>query len=117
MTTERGVRVETQFSILYPVACTIGCPEALENYTGGVFNDTTGYKSPDHDIEVGWVGRVCVISFATRERGVRERARARERGGRWCNRKVCAQQSNTVNVFSPLVPLSGGWVWHGRARD
>ena len=66
-----------------PIACTIGCPEALENYTGGVFNDTTGYKSPDHDIEVGRVGRVgrvgCVgHRFATRE-GVCVRERERER--------------------------------------
>ena len=39
-----------------PITCTIGCPDALEEYKGGVFNDTTGYKGLDHDIEVAGYG-------------------------------------------------------------
>mmetsp|Transcript_85483 Transcript_85483/g.147782 ORF Transcript_85483/g.147782 Transcript_85483/m.147782 type:complete len:303 (-) Transcript_85483:57-965(-) len=39
-----------------PVTCTIGCPATLENYTHGVYKDTTGYKVPDHDIEVAGFG-------------------------------------------------------------
>jgi len=39
-----------------PIACTIGCPGSLEAYTHGIFHDDTGYKSPDHDIEVAGFG-------------------------------------------------------------
>lgn len=39
-----------------PVTCTIGCPQTLEEYTGGIYRDTTGDKSPDHDIEVAGFG-------------------------------------------------------------
>jgi len=39
-----------------PITCTIGCPETLENYTGGVYKDLSGDKSPDHDIEVTGYG-------------------------------------------------------------
>jgi len=38
-----------------PVASTIAVTDALEAYTGGIFLDTTGKKSPDHSIELaGW---------------------------------------------------------------
>lgn len=39
-----------------PVTCTIAVPQALEDYTSGVFNDTTGAKGLDHDIEVTGYG-------------------------------------------------------------
>ena len=32
-----------------PITCTIACPETLENYTGGVYEDKTGVIAPDHD--------------------------------------------------------------------
>lgn len=35
-----------------PIAATIAVPEALETYTGGIFNDTTGAVSLDHEIEI-----------------------------------------------------------------
>ena len=38
-----------------PIACGIAVPEALENYTSGVFHDTTGDMDIVHDISVvGW---------------------------------------------------------------
>jgi cathepsin X len=38
-----------------PISCTIAVTEAFENYSGGVFVDTTGAKSLDHEISVvGW---------------------------------------------------------------
>jgi len=38
-----------------PISCTIAVTEAFENYQGGVFVDTTGAKSLDHEISVvGW---------------------------------------------------------------
>ena len=38
-----------------PIACTVAVTEAFENYMGGIFNDTTGAKSLDHEISVvGW---------------------------------------------------------------
>lgn len=38
-----------------PIACGIAVPDALENYTGGVFIDTTGDLDIVHDISVvGW---------------------------------------------------------------
>ncbi|XP_011406795.1 PREDICTED: uncharacterized protein LOC100632176 [Amphimedon queenslandica] len=38
-----------------PIACTIAVTSAFEQYTGGVFNDTTGAKSLDHEISIaGW---------------------------------------------------------------
>lgn len=35
-----------------PIACGIAVPEALDNYTGGIFNDTTGDLNEVHDISV-----------------------------------------------------------------
>ena len=35
-----------------PIAATIAVPAALENYTGGIFNDTTGAMGLDHEIEI-----------------------------------------------------------------
>lgn len=35
-----------------PIAATIAVPPALENYTGGIFNDTTGAMGLDHEIEI-----------------------------------------------------------------
>ncbi len=38
-----------------PISCEISVTDALEEYTGGIFNDTTGKIAPDHDISVtGW---------------------------------------------------------------
>eukprot|EP01046_Picozoa_sp_COSAG06_P031748 COSAG06_NODE_3118_length_5830_cov_5.051649_4_plen_134_part_00 len=38
-----------------PIAVTVACPPAFENYTGGVFEDKTGDVSLDHSVEVvGW---------------------------------------------------------------
>jgi cathepsin X len=38
-----------------PITCEIGVTKDLQNYTGGIFVDTTGRKNPDHDISVtGW---------------------------------------------------------------
>mmetsp|Transcript_53016 Transcript_53016/g.123915 ORF Transcript_53016/g.123915 Transcript_53016/m.123915 type:complete len:127 (+) Transcript_53016:538-918(+) len=38
-----------------PIACSIAVPEALETYTSGVFNDTTGARGDAHDVSVtGW---------------------------------------------------------------
>lgn len=38
-----------------PIACVISVPAALETYTGGIFNDTTGLIEPDHVVSVvGW---------------------------------------------------------------
>lgn len=38
-----------------PIACGIAVPSALMNYTGGIFEDTTGEMDIDHDISiVGW---------------------------------------------------------------
>eukprot|EP01051_Picozoa_sp_SAG22_P013889 SAG22_NODE_1613_length_3995_cov_4.374230_5_plen_170_part_00 len=39
-----------------PITCTIGCPDTLESYTGGIYEDKTGDKKPDHDIEVTGFG-------------------------------------------------------------
>jgi cathepsin X len=35
-----------------PIACGIAVPDALENYTSGVFEDTTGDKNIVHDISI-----------------------------------------------------------------
>ena len=35
-----------------PIACGISVPDALESYTGGIFNDTTGDSNIVHDISV-----------------------------------------------------------------
>jgi len=35
-----------------PIACGIAVPAALENYTGGIFHDTTGDMNIVHDISV-----------------------------------------------------------------
>jgi len=35
-----------------PIVCGIAVTQALENYTGGVFNDTTGDLNIVHDISV-----------------------------------------------------------------
>lgn len=35
-----------------PIVCSIAVTDALENYKGGIFNDTTGSVEPDHDISV-----------------------------------------------------------------
>lgn len=35
-----------------PIACGIAVPDALENYTGGIYNDTTGDMDIVHDISV-----------------------------------------------------------------
>jgi cathepsin X len=35
-----------------PIACGIAVPQALEDYTGGIFNDTTGDMDIVHDISV-----------------------------------------------------------------
>eukprot|EP01147_Barroeca_monosierra_P002864 gene2865-5699_t len=35
-----------------PIACTVAVTPAFEAYSGGIFNDTTGAKSLDHEIEV-----------------------------------------------------------------
>ena len=38
-----------------PITCAIAVTEELVNYTGGIFEDTTGRKELDHDISVvGW---------------------------------------------------------------
>lgn len=38
-----------------PIACGVAVPDALENYTSGIFNDTTGDMNIVHDISVvGW---------------------------------------------------------------
>ena len=38
-----------------PIACGIAVPDALEDYTSGIFNDTTGDMNIVHDISVvGW---------------------------------------------------------------
>ena len=38
-----------------PIACGVAVPDALEDYTGGIFNDTTGDLNIVHDISVvGW---------------------------------------------------------------
>lgn len=38
-----------------PIACIVAVTPALEAYTGGIFNDTTGDKDPDHVVSVvGW---------------------------------------------------------------
>ena len=38
-----------------PIACGIAVPDALEDYTGGIFHDTTGDQSIVHDVSVvGW---------------------------------------------------------------
>jgi len=38
-----------------PIVCVIAVTDALESYTGGIFNDTTGAKGLDHAISVvGW---------------------------------------------------------------
>jgi len=46
-----------------PIACTIGCPQSLEDYKGGIFNDTSGYISPDHDIEVAGFGEEAGVPY------------------------------------------------------
>ena len=35
-----------------PIACGIAVPAALENYTSGIFEDTTGDKNIVHDISI-----------------------------------------------------------------
>ncbi len=35
-----------------PISCTIAVTEAFENYQGGVFVDTTGAKSLDHEVDL-----------------------------------------------------------------
>ena len=47
-----ATNMQAEIATRGPITCTIGCPQELEDYTGGIFNDTTGYISPDHDIEV-----------------------------------------------------------------
>ena len=38
-----------------PITCAIAVTQELVNYTGGIFNDTTGRVELDHDISVtGW---------------------------------------------------------------
>jgi cathepsin X len=38
-----------------PIACTIAVTKDFLNYSGGIFNDTTGAKALDHEISVvGW---------------------------------------------------------------
>lgn len=38
-----------------PVSCSIAVTEALVNYTGGIFTDTTGRLFDDHEVSVtGW---------------------------------------------------------------
>jgi len=38
-----------------PIATTIAVTEELEAYTGGIFEDKTGKKSLDHEVELaGW---------------------------------------------------------------
>jgi cathepsin X len=38
-----------------PIACGVAVPDAMEDYTGGIFNDTTGDVNIVHDISVvGW---------------------------------------------------------------
>jgi cathepsin X len=38
-----------------PIACGVAVPDALEDYTGGIFHDTTGDMNIGHDISVvGW---------------------------------------------------------------
>ena len=39
-----------------PITCSIPVPDALMNYTGGVFEDTTGAETPDHVISVTGYG-------------------------------------------------------------
>ena len=35
-----------------PIACGVAVPPSLENYTSGIYNDTTGDKNIVHDISV-----------------------------------------------------------------
>jgi cathepsin X len=38
-----------------PISCGIAVPDSLENYTGGIYNDTTGDTSIVHEVSVvGW---------------------------------------------------------------
>lgn len=38
-----------------PITCALAVTDALRNYTGGIFVDTTGRVEEDHDISVtGW---------------------------------------------------------------
>eukprot|EP01047_Picozoa_sp_COSAG01_P033682 COSAG01_NODE_2489_length_7588_cov_3.099880_2_plen_106_part_00 len=38
-----------------PIAATIAVPAAFENYTGGIYHDTSGDVALDHSIEIaGW---------------------------------------------------------------
>jgi cathepsin X len=39
-----------------PIACGVAVPDSLENYTGGIYNDTTGDTNIVHDISVTGFG-------------------------------------------------------------
>ena len=46
-----------------PVACGIAVPDALENYTGGIFHDTTGNMEIVHDISIVGFGVENGVKF------------------------------------------------------
>jgi len=48
-----------------PIACGIAVPEALESYTGGIFEDTTGDMNIVHDISIVGYGEENGIKFWT----------------------------------------------------
>jgi len=49
------VKMQAEIIARGPIACTIAVTKALLNYTTGVFEDTTGAMSLDHEIAlVGW---------------------------------------------------------------
>lgn len=39
-----------------PIGCTIADPKSLTEYTGGIYNDTTGARGFSHDVSVAGYG-------------------------------------------------------------
>jgi cathepsin X len=48
-----------------PIACGIAVPEALENYTSGIFEDTTGDMNIVHDISIVGFGEENGVKYWT----------------------------------------------------
>ena len=48
-----------------PIACGIAVPDALESYTGGIFNDTTGNMDIVHDVSIVGYGEENGVKFWT----------------------------------------------------
>ena len=48
-----------------PIACGVAVPDALEDYTDGIFNDTTGDLEIVHDISVVGFGEENGVKFWT----------------------------------------------------